>query len=250
VPGGHLLDRLRDVSHPAFRRADDWPGGCAGDAWRVTQGTASLTDGAIIEGYALLPAPLPASILAMVVTAAFLWLLRELFSRLYGQEAMGFGDVFLVAGIAANIGWSALLGTFFFLSIMLGAIIGVTLRIPRAVRAYRWARARAAKAALRREQTDAVAANTQQTTVTDAVLPVTATYDAATAMEGDESLHGEFTASAVDSSEGDGPASAIVESVDVEVGVVQGTPFGSALNQSRSNAVSNRERKLAEYSCR
>jgi prepilin signal peptidase PulO-like enzyme (type II secretory pathway) len=119
--------------------------GVAGDAWRVTQGMANLTDGAIIEGYALLPAPLPSSILAMVVTAAFLWLLRELFSWIYGQEAMGFGDVFLVAGIAANIGWSALLGTFFFLSVMLGALIGVALRIPRAVRAYRWATARAAK---------------------------------------------------------------------------------------------------------
>jgi leader peptidase (prepilin peptidase)/N-methyltransferase len=54
--------------------------GVAGDAWRVSQGMTTLTDGAIIEGYPLLPAPLPASILAMVVTAAFLWLLRELFS--------------------------------------------------------------------------------------------------------------------------------------------------------------------------
>jgi prepilin signal peptidase PulO-like enzyme (type II secretory pathway) len=121
--------------------------GVAGDAWRVTQGLANLTDGAIIEGYPLLPGPLPASILAMVVTATFLWLLRELFSWIYGKEAMGFGDVFLVAAIAANIGWSALLGTFFFLSVMLGAFIGVALRIPRAVRAYRWATARAAKAA-------------------------------------------------------------------------------------------------------
>jgi prepilin signal peptidase PulO-like enzyme (type II secretory pathway) len=124
--------------------------GVAGDAWHVWQGTATLSNGALIEGYSLLPAPLPSSILAMVASAAFLWLLRELFSWIYGREAMGFGDVFLVAGIAANIGWSSLLGTFFFLSVMLGALIGILLRVPHAVRAYRWATARAAKASVAR----------------------------------------------------------------------------------------------------
>lgn len=128
--------------------------GVGGDAWRVFQGTSQLTGGEIFPGYALLPAPVPQSILAMVVASAFLWLLRALFSWIYKQEAMGFGDVFLVAAIAANIGWSGLLGTFFFLSVVLGAFVGIPLRIPHAIRAYRWASARRRKyAAPRTEQT-------------------------------------------------------------------------------------------------
>jgi prepilin signal peptidase PulO-like enzyme (type II secretory pathway) len=216
--------------------------GVAGDAWRVTQGTANLTDGAIIEGYSLLPAPLPGSVLAMVVTAAFLWLLRELFSRIYGQEAMGFGDVFLVAGIAANIGWSPLLGTFFFLSVMLGAVIGVTLRIPRAVRAYRWAKARAAKAALR-EPTDDVAASMSQTTANQAVVPTTSADNAEIVTERVEALSDESARVAVDSSaagdiERDGRTDALIESVEVEATVAsaEGAPFEGAPIEDSSDA--------------
>lgn len=119
--------------------------GVGADAWSVAQGSKSLTDGAVLPGVTLLPAPLPESVAAMVVTAMLLWLLRAVFSWLYRREAMGFGDVFLVAGIAANIGWSVLLWTFFFLSVTLGAFIGVSLQIPRAIRAFRWAKARAAR---------------------------------------------------------------------------------------------------------
>lgn len=119
--------------------------GVGADAWGVAQGSKSLTDGAVLPGVALLPLPLPESIVAMVVTATLLWLLRAFFSWLYRREAMGFGDVFLVAGVAANIGWSVSLWTFFFLSVTLGALIGISLQIPRAVRAFRWARARAVK---------------------------------------------------------------------------------------------------------
>ncbi len=119
--------------------------GVGADAWSVARGGKSLTDGAVFPGVTILPAPLPESVAAMVVTATLLWLLRAVFSWLYRREAMGFGDVFLVAGIAANIGWSMLLWTFFFLSVTLGALIGVSLQIPRAIRAFRWAKARAAR---------------------------------------------------------------------------------------------------------
>lgn len=115
--------------------------GVGADAWHVSQGASNLTDGAIF-GSALLPAPLPESLVAMVVTSGLLWLMRLLFSVLYKREAMGFGDIFLVAAIAANIGWKPELFTFFFLSVVLGAIIGVGLQIPRAFRVYRWARRR------------------------------------------------------------------------------------------------------------
>ncbi len=115
--------------------------GVGADAWHVAQGQKGLTDGAIF-GFSILPAPLPESLVAMVVMAALLWLLRALFSAIYKREAMGFGDVFLVAAIAANIGWKPELFTFFFLSVVLGAIIGVGLQIPRAIRVYRWAKRR------------------------------------------------------------------------------------------------------------
>ncbi|MDQ3815522.1 MAG: prepilin peptidase [Armatimonadota bacterium] len=116
--------------------------GVAGEAWQVWRYGQPLTDGAIFAGWPLLPAPLPQSILAMVVTATVLWLLRETFSRLYQKEALGFGDVLLVAGIAANLGWNATIVTFFFLSVVVGALVGIGLQIPQAIKAYRWARQR------------------------------------------------------------------------------------------------------------
>jgi leader peptidase (prepilin peptidase)/N-methyltransferase len=114
--------------------------GVSYDAWRFYQGTTTLADGSHFA--AMLPAPLPGSILAMVVAATGLWVMREIFSRLYGKEALGLGDVLLVAAIAANLGWNATILTFFFLAAVVGASIGVTLQIPRAHRAYRWGKER------------------------------------------------------------------------------------------------------------
>jgi leader peptidase (prepilin peptidase)/N-methyltransferase len=105
------------------------------ECWQVYKG-APLSDGLIIAG--LLPAPLPGSILAMVIAATGVWLVRELFTRFYGKEAMGLGDVLLVAAIAANLGWNATILTFFFLSVMVGSIVGISLQVPRSIRAYRW----------------------------------------------------------------------------------------------------------------
>ena len=66
-----------------------------------------------------------------------------MFSYIYRREAMGFGDVMLVGGIAANLGWNATLWTFVFLSVVGGALIASLLQMPRAIRAYRWAKNRA-----------------------------------------------------------------------------------------------------------
>lgn len=120
-------------------------GGVGLDLWRVYSHVDSLSTGRVFDQFDLLPAPLPGSILAMVVTAAALWLLREVFSRLYGREAMGFGDVLLVAAIAANLGWNLTLITFFFLAFVAGAPLAIGLQIPSAFRSYRWGRARQRK---------------------------------------------------------------------------------------------------------
>jgi leader peptidase (prepilin peptidase)/N-methyltransferase len=116
--------------------------GVAYDLRQVLHDGKPLTAGGLFAGMAPLPAAVPESLWAMVVTATALWLMRELFSQLYGKEALGFGDVILVAAIAANLGWQPTLVTFFFLAVVVGASIGVVLQIPRALRAYAWMRQR------------------------------------------------------------------------------------------------------------
>ena len=116
------------------------------DAWRLYHdpldaGHLVWTDGGLFAP--LLPSPVPQSLLAGVAAASFLWVLRAFFSWIYGREAMGLGDVFIVAAIAMHLGWHATLVTFFFLAAVLGAFIGSVFQIPRTVRAYRWAKARA-----------------------------------------------------------------------------------------------------------
>lgn len=110
--------------------------GVGADIWRVTQGSATLSDGAVF-GFKMLPAPLPGSLLAMVVAAFFIWVVRAIATWWYRREAMGFGDVFMVAGIAANIGWSELIVTFFFLSVLIALFIGVVAHLPYVIDVYR-----------------------------------------------------------------------------------------------------------------
>lgn len=119
--------------------------GVATDMWGVWSGAKSLTT-APLGFFDALPAALPESLAAMALAAALIWALRAVASALYGREAMGFGDVILVAAIGANIGWNVGILTFFFLSAVLGAFIGLALRVPHAVRAYRRGRARDARA--------------------------------------------------------------------------------------------------------
>lgn len=116
--------------------------GLLADVWGLWDGQKTLMAGVLPDNQTWLPAPLPESVIALVAVAFGLWLLREGFSLLYGKEALGFGDVILVGAIAANLGWNATIFTFFFLSVVVGASVGVMLQIPRAARAYRWAKAR------------------------------------------------------------------------------------------------------------
>jgi len=112
------------------------------DVWHVYngQGDAVWTDGGNFAG--LLPCPIPQSLFAGVVAATFLWVLRAVFSWIYGREAMGLGDVFIVAAIAMHLGWHATLITFFFLAAVLGAFVGGAFQIPRVMRSYKWGKER------------------------------------------------------------------------------------------------------------
>jgi len=104
------------------------------------QGDAVWTDGGNFARF--LPCPIPQSLLAGVAAALFLWVLRAVFSWIYGREAMGLGDVFIVAAIAMNLGWHATLLTFFFLAAVLGAFVGGAFQVPRVVRSYKWGKER------------------------------------------------------------------------------------------------------------
>ena len=121
--------------------------GIAYEGWQIWSNQASLLDGMRIGGELLFsfPIPLPGSLLAMIAVAGWLWVLRAVFSAIYGREAMGFGDVMLVGAIAANLNWNATIVTFVFLSVVVGAAIAILLQIPRAIRAWRWAKNRVAR---------------------------------------------------------------------------------------------------------
>lgn len=125
--------------------------GVGADVWGIWSGAKGLTT-APLGFFDALPAALPESLAAMALAAALVWALRAVASWIYGREAMGFGDVILVAAIGANIGWNVGILTFFFLSAVLGAFIGLALRVPHAIRVYRWGRARDKRAALRLAQ--------------------------------------------------------------------------------------------------
>lgn len=121
--------------------------GAAGLAWEMKQvweGKAALAEGVTLIDIPVLtfPAPLPGALVALAVTSTVLWIFREIFSFVYGREAMGFGDVILVGGIAANLGWNATIWTFVFLSAVGGAFAAILLQIPRAVRTWNWAQSR------------------------------------------------------------------------------------------------------------
>ncbi len=115
--------------------------------WQAWNGLVPLQEGFRVADELLIafPIPLPGSLAALGVVGAALWLVREVFSRYYQREAMGFGDVMLVAAIAANLGWNSTLVTFMFLSVVVGALLMILLQMPRAFRAFRWAKERQAR---------------------------------------------------------------------------------------------------------
>ena len=115
--------------------------------WQVWNGLAPLQEGVRLADELMIafPLPLPGSLVALGVVGAGLWLVREVFSRYYQREAMGFGDVMLVAAIAANLGWNSTILTFVFLSVVVGALLMILMQMPRAFRAFRWAKARQAR---------------------------------------------------------------------------------------------------------
>jgi leader peptidase (prepilin peptidase)/N-methyltransferase len=105
------------------------------EAWRVLVEKQALPP-VLFLGFDVLPAPLPHSLVAMIVLAGVMWSIGALSTLLLRKDALGFGDVFLTAAIAANIGWNASLLTFLFLSSTIGVVVGLGLRVPGAMMSW------------------------------------------------------------------------------------------------------------------
>ncbi len=114
-------------------------GGVGAEAARVWFFKEALPPVRVFD-FDFLPGALPPSLVAMCAMAAVLWSVGAVSTLVLKKEALGFGDVFLTAGIAANLGWSATLLTFLFLSSTIGVLIGLGLRLPGAFKSARRAK--------------------------------------------------------------------------------------------------------------
>jgi leader peptidase (prepilin peptidase)/N-methyltransferase len=66
------------------------------------------------------------SLIGFVVGGGFFWLVAEVGSRILKQEAMGGGDIKLIAMVGAFLGWQNVLLTIFLASLV-GAVVGLSL---------------------------------------------------------------------------------------------------------------------------
>lgn len=73
-----------------------------------------------------LPPGIVASLIGAALGAAIPWLIRYVWFRFTGVEAMGLGDVKMLAMIGAFLGWKQVFVVLFFASLT-GAIVGVTM---------------------------------------------------------------------------------------------------------------------------
>jgi leader peptidase (prepilin peptidase) / N-methyltransferase len=70
--------------------------------------------------------PIPLSIIGLFLGAGALWLIAVVASAAFGREAMGMGDVFLLAAMGANL-TPGQLALAFFIAVAVGSIVGVIL---------------------------------------------------------------------------------------------------------------------------
>jgi leader peptidase (prepilin peptidase)/N-methyltransferase len=79
-----------------------------------------------VAGYPAWLLSLAGAIFGGIVGGGSLWLVGELWKRLRGVEAMGLGDVKMMFGVGALLGWRLTLLTIF-LGAFAGALIGIVL---------------------------------------------------------------------------------------------------------------------------
>jgi leader peptidase (prepilin peptidase)/N-methyltransferase len=72
--------------------------------------------------------PIPLSVVGIFLGAGALWLIATVATAIFRKEAMGMGDVFLLAAMGANL-TPGQLAVAFFVAVAVGSIFGVTLMI-------------------------------------------------------------------------------------------------------------------------
>lgn len=97
--------------------------GVGKDLWLIHDGTRQLWR---TLPFTNLMVPLPESILGMAAGALGLLLIARLASLAFGKEAMGMGDVFLLAAMGANLSLPCLLLAFF-IAVFVGSAAGALL---------------------------------------------------------------------------------------------------------------------------
>jgi leader peptidase (prepilin peptidase)/N-methyltransferase len=72
--------------------------------------------------------PIPLSVVGIFLGAGALWLIAVVASAAFRREAMGMGDVFLLAAMGANL-TPGQLAVAFFVAVAVGSVVGVTLML-------------------------------------------------------------------------------------------------------------------------
>ncbi len=101
------------------------PGAFEDLTWFTAQG--------LLSDWPLVGKSLLGAVLGALAGGGTLWLIGKLWEKLRGVEAMGLGDVKMMLGVGAYLGWRMMLVTLF-LSAITGSVVGVGLMLARGER--------------------------------------------------------------------------------------------------------------------
>jgi len=91
--------------------------------------TLPLIPAGLLATWLVAPVMLPDALFGAAAGFASFWLVRAGYYRLRGREGLGFGDVKLMAGLGAWLGWQSLASV-----VLLAAIAGLLVMLPVALR--------------------------------------------------------------------------------------------------------------------
>ncbi len=91
--------------------------------------TLPLVPAGVVAAWLMSPASLPDAVLGAAAGFMSFWCVREGYYHLRGREGLGFGDVKLMAGLGAWLGWQSLASV-----VLIAAVAGLAIMLPVALR--------------------------------------------------------------------------------------------------------------------